>query len=136
MKHPKRIEQADTSGCGIACVACLASVSYVRAKRVASKLFEWHQTKRSGFYTDFDQLSNLLAEFEIKAGKRKVVKKWSSLPSLAIVAINPDENYYKWHWVVFSRNEDGDVVLDPRSKAPERRDFNRMKLWSFIAIEE
>lgn len=133
MGPPKPVRQEDGSGCGIACVASLAGTKYAHAKNVAAALFKWTAKKRS-FYTTSSELIQLLAEMNVQAGRGRMVRHWDSVSPLAIVAINPDAENFRWHWVVFFRTGDTAIVLDPQSKHLTRKDFSRMRLRSYIPV--
>lgn len=128
------IRQEHRTGCGIACVAMVAGVVYSEVMEIARKTLGWHDTQRT-FYTSSAQLQALLLALEIKAKKGHTVRKWSSLPEVAIAGINYNEKKDTWHWVVFHREADVEQVLDPQSKHGVRKDFNRMRLRSCIPID-
>lgn len=125
---PRHVKQVDTVGCGVACVASLAGVSYKRALETALELFAWSKCSR----TQSGQLRDLLEAFGIKTLRGRAVRDWDALPLCSIVAINPRGN--DWHWVVHHRLHGDPVVLDPRSSREARTDFGRMRLRSYIPI--
>jgi ABC-type bacteriocin/lantibiotic exporter with double-glycine peptidase domain len=128
----KKVVQRDPTGCGLACVASIANTSYESVKRIACHTFNWHE--RGVFYTYASHLAKLLAQYGCGAGQARAVRRWESLPVLAIIAVNPDKTNFRWHWVVYVRNADEEYVVDPRSKRVRRRDFARMRLRSYIPI--
>jgi len=129
----KRIIQEHGTGCGIACVAMIAGSTYAEVMNVARQLFGWPASQRS-FYTSSGQLRQLLEVFRVPSQQGRAVRNWSSLPDAAVVGINHNKNYDTWHWVVFCRAEEGEFVLDPRSKRDKRTDFGRMSLRSYIPV--
>ena len=62
------IRQEHRTGCGIACVAMVADVSYSEVMEIARKTFGRLDTQRA-FYTSSAQLQVLLHALEIKAKK-------------------------------------------------------------------
>lgn len=136
LTHPKPVRQKDSTGCGLACVACLAGAKYAEVKEVATIMFNWPPTTRR-FYTTSAQIIALLEKFELQGKKGRMVRNWDSISSLAIVAINPHEvkkNVY-WHWVVFSKIGDQAIVIDPKTKSMVRKNISRIRLRSYIPVE-
>lgn len=86
------------------------------------------------FYTRSHHLNRLLENLGCTAGRSRAVRKWESLPDLAIAAINPDSENYCWHWVVFVRDGEDAYVLDSRSKRERRTDFARVRLRSCLPV--
>lgn len=129
----KRIRQEHRTGCGIACVAMLSGTTYAYAMSIAVKVLNWDESQRT-FYTSSSQLKNLLLEMNIRASRGRSIRKWSSMPNMAIVGINYNEKRDTWHWVIFRRDADREYVLDPQSKRDIRTDFGRMRLRSCIPI--
>lgn len=109
--------------------------SYADVKRCAIQL---DIVSSSGpFYTEPKDLRKLLDKYNIVSLPGKMVRKWESLPSIAIVAINYQQKSNTWHWVVFSRHlSDVGFVLDPRKAviSARRTDFGRMLLRSYIEV--
>jgi hypothetical protein len=131
----RRKIQHDTTGCGIACAAMLAGVTYAAAKSraIALGLIE----KGGPFYTGSAELQNLLGSFGVVCLRGRRVARWVSVTGPAIVAINHQSGSNTWHWVVYMSSQCGAYVLDPRAaiKASRRVDFNRMRLRSFIPVQ-
>lgn len=131
----QRIVQVDSTGCGLACVAMLAGRSYEQVKRKSIRLGILND--KEPFYTVTQDLRELLANYNISSKPGRKVRKWESLPDKAILAINHQENYGIWHWVVFVRvSSEKFYVLDPRRavKTERRTDFGRMRLRSYIEV--
>ncbi len=130
----KRVIQDDSTGCGLACVAMLSGYSYahVRKKAIEKKILQTN----GDFYTNFSDIRNLLIEFKITAGERKLKRQWKNLPLKSIVEINFNKDTKNWHWVVCINEEIGMYVLDPNKKirSNKRTDFNRMRIRSYIPI--
>lgn len=131
----KRVIQEDSTGCGIACVAMVAGISYAEAKQltVNNKILK---KSVKNFYTTTKDLVNILKSIGIEPSKGRKVRYWSSINNISIVAINFLETTDTWHWVVFIPDADTGYVLDPskRIKAEKRIDFSRMRLRSYIPI--
>lgn len=127
-----RVVQQDRTGCGIACVAAIARAPYSRVRRMACRHFGWRM--EGVFYTRSHHLIHLLENLGCATGRSRTVRRWESLPDLAIAAVNPDSENFNWHWVVFVREGGGAYVIDPRSKRERRTDFGRMRLRSCIPV--
>ena len=130
----RRKIQRDTIGCGIACAAMLAGVTYSAAK---SRAIALGLVESGGpFYTGSAELQKLLGSFGVVCLRGRKVASWASVTSPAIVAINHQAASNQWHWVVYVSSQNGSYVLDPRAtiKAARRVDFNRMRLRSFIPV--
>lgn len=133
----KRVLQQDASGCGLACVAMLANASYAQVKDEALKLP--HFTLEDTYHTQGIDLRILLNRFHIQCGKRLVrFSEWNRLPDCCVLAVNYNERYQMWHWVLFLRVGPDSYVLDPRKTilSSKRRDFGRMKPFWYLKIEQ
>lgn len=130
----KRIIQEDSTGCGLACVAMIANLTYSEIKKEAIE----NSIVQSGrsFYTTSNDLIRLLSALNIQAKKGRIVRKWESIKSLSIVAINFREKSNTWHWVVYVPDTKIGYVLDPNKKikTEKRIDLSRMVLRSYIPI--
>jgi ABC-type bacteriocin/lantibiotic exporter with double-glycine peptidase domain len=129
----KRVRQDHRTGCGIACIAIISEKTYQEAMVIAKDVLDWSNSKRS-FYTQSDDLKKILKSMGFFSQRNRAIRKWSSMPNLAIAAINYNQSTGHWHWVVFCRDHEGEYVLDPLSKKEKRTDFDRMKLKSCIPI--
>lgn len=130
----RRIIQEDATGCGIACAAMLAGISYSRAKTVALRLGIIGQ--KPPYYTNASDLSKLLRELELVPSRGRKLSKWPSLHSLSIVGVNFSEATGNWHWVVYVPSAAGGHVLDPRAtvKTQLRTDWARLRPRSYIPV--
>ncbi len=130
----KRIIQEDSTGCGIACAAMVASVSYIEAKRTAIKY--GIVKEKPPYYTTAGELSALLSKFGNDFARGRKLRKWESLDKLSIVGINYKPTYDTWHWVVYVPDSEAGFVLDPRKgvKTYKRTDFSRMRPRSYIPV--
>ena len=126
----KLVIQRDQTGCGLACVATVASVSYQEAKKVAGQLGIEGQDSR--LWSDTKYVRTLLRHFGIATSSHTpFFTLWDSIPPLALLAIkwHTKNGCVFWHWVVFWRSPEGPVVLDPNPTLRNniRTDFGRMK---------
>lgn len=132
----QRVKQEDETGCGLACIAMLAGVSYNEIKNVALDKLKFRTNGE--FYTGTGQLKELASHYnvEIEGKRRRKFKSWSELPDVAIVSINLKENNKYWHWVVFQRKDGADFVLDPKKSitTDRRTNFNRMKPFGYLPV--
>ena len=130
----KRVVQKDATGCGLACIAMVAGVSYTQAKKAAvkSRVVDENQP----YYTNSGQLARILEELGGSAEKGRRLSHWSSLTSLCIVGIGYKEAEDTWHWVVFVPDRTGGHVLDPRKSVTtnRRKDFSRMVPHRYIPV--
>ena len=81
----------------------------------------------------------LLSEFEIECEpEEKLFSNWPSLPDKALLVIKwrKVEGIPFWHWVVFCRQDGGEVVFDSKNglKTNVRTDFARIKPKWFIKV--
>lgn len=132
--HMKTVLQEDLTGCGIACVATLANVSYQQVKSVAMTLGIDVGDTRLWSHTAF--LRILLNHYGIQSlpGEPPFLS-WQALPPLALLATkwHRKNNQAFWHWVIYWKRPDGPVVLDPKFTLRNhvRTDFGRIKpRWS------
>lgn len=132
----KRVVQEDATGCGIACIAMLANINYQSAKDTAIETLNFKY--EGAFYTTASDLKKLGSIYNLKiGGRRRRFKEINLLPSLCILAINYSENEDTWHWVVYSRSNTEEFVLDPKKaiKSDKRMDLRRIGLKTSWFIE-
>jgi len=130
--------QQDPSGCGIACVAMLAGVSYAAAKAAAESL--GIRSDNPALWSDTVHVRRLLLHFGIRAATAETpFTTWEALPATALLATrwHLEKGVPHWHWTVFVDNAGSPEVLDPKAalKRPRRCDFGRIRPKWFIAIE-
>lgn len=133
----KPVIQEELYGCGIACVAALAGVTYKQAQATANKLGIFAEDRR--LWSETHHVRTLLEHFGIRASSAECeFQSWESLPTLALLAIkwNPGLGRPFWHWVVFWRGPEGAVVLDSKKalRTNIRTDFGRVKPKWFIEL--
>jgi ABC-type bacteriocin/lantibiotic exporter with double-glycine peptidase domain len=133
----KRVLQEDPTGCGIACLAMLAGLSYKEVKAICQALPKFQELGH--FYTRPEDLRSIAVAIGVTLSKRYLnFTGWDRVADLAIVAIN-----YKikpegasWHWVIFSRVGEQAFVVDPDKSIviPKRLDFSNIKAKWFIPV--
>jgi len=134
----KPVVQLDRTGCGIACVAALAGVTYPQAKRAANRLGISVDDNR--LWSGTQDVRRLLKHFRLSAASGETpFVSWQGLPDVALIAIkwHREKGCPSWHWVVFWRSPQGPVVLDSKCalRRPVRTDFGRMKPKWWIGVE-
>lgn len=120
-KKLRLIKQKGSVGCGVACVAMLAGVTYANA---AAKLCELGQPLN---WTKAVHLRRGLATFGFGLGRGMritSVRVLASLDQHALVGTNK-RKYNRWHWIVWDAR--CKIVLDPK-KPPYR--INRLRPFS------
>ncbi len=134
----KTVVQEDVTGCGLACVATLANVSYQQIKTIA--LGMGITVTDSRLWSDTGFVRTLLHHYGIHAlpGEHSFVS-WEALPSHALLATkwHRKNNQAFWHWAIYWKGSDGPVVLDPKFTLRNhiRTDFGRIKPRWFITIQ-
>lgn len=130
----RRIKQLDATGCGIACAAMIAGVSYKRARKRAIEL--GIVGDRPPHYTTSGDVRRLLIDLGASAARGRRLTHWESVSGLSIVGINYSKEFDAWHWVVYVPSKRGSYVLDPRAavKSCRRYDFLRMRPRSFMPV--
>ena len=131
--------QEETAGCGIACVANIVGVSYADAKRKASEL--GISADDIALYSDTGYVRRLLAEYGVETSAAEIpFGSWVELPNLALLSIKYREESGRplWHWVVFKRDLNGEVVLDSAAylEENERTDYENMKPKWYIEVSK
>ncbi len=138
--RPKQIiavVQKDATGCGIACVAALASSTYSEVKKIAMEL--GISVTDSRLWSDASDIRTLLKHFRIQADQQeRQFQSWNTLPQLALLATkwHRKDNRAFWHWVIYWQSPNGPVVLDSNHSLQNnvRKDFGRIKPRWFISI--
>lgn len=133
----KPVVQLERTGCGIASVAAIAGLSYVKTKAVAASLNISAQDER--LWSETAHVRRLLNHLDVGTGRsERPFRSWESLPDLALLSIkwHLEKGRPFWHWVVFVRDEKGARVLDPKKslRSHARTDFGRIKPKWFIPI--
>lgn len=138
-KHMKAVLQEDLTGCGIACVATLANVSYQQVKSVAMTL--GIDVGDSRLWSNTAYVRVLLNHYGIQSlPGESPFRSWQALPPLALLATkwHRKNNQAFWHWVIYWKRPDGPVVLDPKFNLRNhvRTDFGRIKPRWFITVHD
>ena len=133
----KPVLQMERTGCGIASVAAIAQVSYLKARLVASSL--GIHARDEALWSDTSHVRRLLRHFGFSASPReRPFRSWDALPNLALLSIkwHLEQGRPYWHWVVFVRQADQAYVLDSKKglRCNRRTDFGRMKPKWFIWV--
>lgn len=132
--YMKAVLQEDLTGCGIACVATLANVSYQQVKSVAMTL--GINVGDSRLWSNTAYVRVLLNHYAIQSlPGESPFRSWQALPPLALLATkwHRENNQAFWHWMIYWKRPDGPVVLDPKFNLRNhvRTDFGRIKpRWS------
>ena len=136
-KMLKPIIQQETTGCGIACVATLAGISYSKAKKTANSLGIFAED--STLWSEPSAVRKLLSHLKINVAKsEKTFCGWHKLPDCALLAIkwHIEKGIPFWHWAVFIRQGGQAYVLDSKKslKTNIRSDFGRIQPKWFIEV--
>lgn len=111
----QRVLQQDPSGCGVACLAMVANVSYLTARGVFEAIGTHLRRPDNPYSTNFKQLRQALSEMEIGHSMERW-RGWEGFCGVGILSINPKPGHDKgnWHWVVAEDHPVyGVVVHDP-----------------------
>jgi hypothetical protein len=126
----KRIVQKEDAGCGIACVAMLAEVSYCAVRRKLSPKF-LRRLNEDGMRTK--ELRDALSKYDFVTPKRLVrFRSWKELKRDgrdAVLKLRTRRDGW-WHWVVWDAAR-GYPPLDP-AKAKDR--YERFHITSFLPV--
>lgn len=130
--------QHETTGCGIACAATLAGISYAQAKKIAAEM--GISTANPKLWSNTKPMRTLLTQLKVKIARReKPFTGWEKLPDCALLAIkwHLQKNIPFWHWTVFVREGEKSCVLDPKKvlRNNKRTDFGRIKPKWFIEVK-
>lgn len=135
----KVVVQEEVSGCGIACVAMLANTTYKEMKIRANTLGIFAEDKR--LWSETEYVRTLLRDYNLQVSpQEKPFTSWEDLPDLALIAIKYHLEHGRpyWHWSIFQRQGQTEVVLDPAKYLDnnKRDDFDQMQpQWSIEVYE-
>lgn len=122
--HPAKVTQEDAYGCGAACLAMVAGVSYDRARAHFVTLgLGAHRRGRPPLSTNTTEMAWAIASIGLLVEQRPW-RGWDALVGLAVLKVRDDWRGAKnrWHWAVAVRHPDYDVVvLDPHGNLPAFR---------------
>lgn len=110
--------QEDSHGCGVACVAMIAGITYQDARQTFARLgYGVARKSKQPFSSNFTELMAALMEHGIRC-EMKRWRDWEQLDSLGILKVdNGCKN--SWHWVVAKPHPDFRVVIHDPSMASE-----------------
>lgn len=133
----KPVKQEEKTGCGIACAAALAGISYSSAKKLANHQGIFADDPK--LWSDAAWVRKLCASLAIKVSKTQIpFEGWNQLPDRALLAIkwHKENGTAFWHWAVFIREEGKSCVLDPKKslKTNRRTDFGGIKPKWFLEV--
>ncbi len=133
----KPVFQEETTGCGIASVANILGKTYSEMKAVANAMGIYAED--TSLWSDTQYVREMLSSAGVQTSPDEIpFESWDSLPDLALLSIKHhregSKNY--WHWVVFKRQNELDLVLDSASYLPSniRNDFDEMHPKWFIEV--
>lgn len=114
----EKVLQEDTHGCGVACLAMVAGISYSAARATFLRLgFGPGRNRKPPFASNFKDLMSGLGEHGISS-EMKRWRTWSDIEGVSILKV---ENGRKnsWHWVVAEAHPLYKVVIhDPDLDLP------------------
>ena len=128
----KLVNQEDTTGCGIACLAMVAGSSYARAKQAIFKSRKpqkwytfWPQLRRG-----MDQLGVIYEDRALRTSKLNKIKK------RAIVGVGGGPRTPDSHWVVY--DPQSGLVYDPSKKYSSPRQASKFKkpIYSYLYVSK
>ncbi|MBD8089046.1 hypothetical protein IFT48_03560 [Pseudomonas fluorescens] len=111
----QRVLQHDNSGCGVACLAMVANISYLAARGVFDAIGIPQIRPRNPYATNFKQLRQALTEFGVDSTLERW-RGWQHFSGVGILAVNagPGSSPRNWHWVVAETHPTYEVVVhDP-----------------------
>lgn len=121
-----KVMQEDRNGCGVACLAMVAGISYADARLTFLSYGFGSEHRRNGkqpFLSNFTELMLVSAEHGIDS-KMKRWRGWDQFEGLGIIKVGgaPGGRKNQWHWVVAEKHEQFDVVIhDPDFHLPSFR---------------
>jgi ABC-type bacteriocin/lantibiotic exporter with double-glycine peptidase domain len=133
----KPVIQQEATGCGIACCATLAGISYTKVKKLANGLGIFAED--STLWSDTSAVRKLLSHLKIDVAKsEKTFRGWDELPDCALLAIkwHEEKGTAFWHWAVFVHQNGQAYVLDSKKSLKKnfRTDFGRIQPKWFIEV--
>lgn len=121
-------------GCGIACVAMIAGVTYAEAK--AAVRSRPNRTGNSTYYADLKwALGKFGVAYEMNGRRGFRFDGWTSINVRSIVAVECEPpRAGNWHWVVFDKVNSVGFVLDPRADKGIRRDLRSIRGKTYLKV--
>jgi hypothetical protein len=128
----QRIIQEDATGCGLACVAMVARVTYRDVRHLA---VEWLGFDPFGpFYTTIYDLRDLLREYGYCLSRNTPFRTFQAIDPLCLLELKrPGEHN---HWVLSVKCALDRYILDPAPhiRTDKRRDWRRIQVVSYANI--
>lgn len=128
----ERVIQEDATGCGLACVAMVAEVTYAEVRQVAVDVLGFDLM--GPFYTDHHEVRWMLAEFGYALSRYTPFKSYSPISPLSLLEIEKAGGCN--HWVLLVKHALDMYLLDPAEhiKKAKRRDWHRLKVVGYMNI--
>ncbi|HBO5517492.1 TPA: hypothetical protein L4559_006449 [Pseudomonas aeruginosa] len=132
------VQQEDTHGCGVACLAMITATSYMAARMTFQRLGLGVKRKlKPAYSSNFAELMSGLREYGVHC-EMKRWRGWENLPEncLSILKVaNGQKN--SWHWVVAETHSEFQVVIhDPGiPQLSYRKPPANTPSWPFDAFE-
>ncbi len=128
----ERVIQEEPTGCGLACVAMVAGVSYAEVRNFAVEHMGFGTI--GPFYTDLDDLRYMLDWYGYRLLRWTPFKSYDSVSPLCVLEIERPGAYN--HWVLLVKCGLDMYVLDPFPdvKTEQRRDWWRLRPVSYANI--
>lgn len=122
----RKIVQTDTYGCGVACLAMVAGISYEAARERFHELgLGVRRGCKPAYSTSSGEMRMAISTSGLITDSRRW-RGWAELQGLAVIKVRDDWRGAKgrWHWAVAFRHPEFDIaVFDPHQSAPS---FSRM----------
>ena len=128
----ERVIQQDATGCGLACVAMVAGVTYSDVRCIAVEHLGFDPT--GPFYTYLDDLRYMLDWFGYGLRRWTLFKTYGPISPLSVLEIERTGPHN--HWVLLVKCALDMFVLDPSPgvKSTRRRDWYRLRPVSYANI--
>tara|TARA_Y100001949_G_scaffold175231_1_gene184549 strand:- start:660 stop:1118 length:459 start_codon:yes stop_codon:yes gene_type:complete len=135
----KPVVQEEKTGCGIASAANIVGKTYGEMKQIANGMGIYAEDE--SLWSDTRYVRTLLSRFGVTTSDGEIpFTTWQALPDLALLSIkhHRENGTDFWHWVVFSREEGVECVLDSASylESNRRTDFDAMTPKWFIEVRK
>ena len=113
-----RVTQEDDTGCGIACVAMLACISYRESKTIF--LEDVFSRKRRKYWTYHKHIEAALDAAGIR-NRRRRFSNWADFEGIAVVPVDRNKRTRNYHWIVAVRRGKHVYLYDPEEVLPHKR---------------
>lgn len=128
----RRVLQEDGTGCGFACVAMIAGVSYKEIRDMAVGWFGFDPT--GPFYTTIYDLRDLLAEYAYSLSRYTSFRTYKTISPLSLLEIQKTGG--NSHWVLSVKCGLDQYILDPAPhvRTEKRRDWWRIEVINYANV--